>query len=140
MIVPLLDLRTADGAPAPWKDIWQKRNLLLLLADSDCGACKRVLEDWIPHLEEERATAVAIYPEAPPDDLPEEAIVLIDPEGRMASYLDVPLGTAVAADRYFSVQATRPIHERDPDEVATDTLDWIDLAERRCDECGAPVW
>src|SRR5690606_13973152 len=68
MIVPLLDLRTADGAPAPWRDIWQKRNLLLLLADSDCGACKRVLEDWIPHLEEERATAVAIYPEAPPDD------------------------------------------------------------------------
>jgi hypothetical protein len=139
MIVPLLDLRTPDGAPAPWKDIWQKRNLLMLLADPGCATCQQVLEGWIPHLDEERATAVAIYPE-PPDDAPEGAIVLIDPEERMASYLGVPRGTAVAADRYFSIQASRQIHEQGADEVASDTLGWIDLAERRCDECGAPTW
>lgn len=141
MQVPLLDLRTVDGAPAPWNDIWQKRNLLLLLADRDCESCNRVLERWLPHLSAQHATAVAIYRERP-ERVPEGVIGLLDPEGRMAAALKVPedTATAVAADRYFSVQAIEPVHELGAREVAKDTVEWIDLAERRCDECGAPVW
>jgi hypothetical protein len=139
MLVPLLDLRTLDGAPAPWKDLWQKKNLLLLIAHEDCEECPRVLERWLPHLQQEEAAAVAIYA-SPPDRPIEGVISLLDPEGKMAKALGVPSGTAVAADRYFSVQAREPVHELGAEAASEDTLAWIDLAERRCDECGVPIW
>ena len=141
MQVPLLDLKTVDGAPAPWNEIWQKHNLLLLIADEPCEECHRVLERWLPHLEEQHATAVAIYRERP-DSIPEGVIGLLDPEGRMAKALGVPEdeAVAVAADRYFSVEAVEPVHELGARAVSKDTMAWIDLAERRCDECGVPVW
>lgn len=139
MLVPLLELQTLDGAPAPWNEIWQRKNLLLLIAHEDCEECPRVLSRWLPHLEEQEAVAVAIYP-SPPADPPEGVISLLDPEGRMAKALGVPPGTAVAADRYFSVQALEPVHELGVEAVSEDTMAWIDLAERRCDECGVPIW
>lgn len=139
MIVPLLDLVTTDGKPAPWKEIWQRKNLLLLLGEAGCEECLSVLEGWIPRLQEEEAAAVAIFP-VPPERTPEGAVYLLDPEGRMAAFLGVPQGTAVAADRYFAVQAVESIHALGAKSVTEDTLSWIDLAERVCDECGAPVW
>lgn len=141
MQVPLLDLKTVDGEPAPWKQIWQRRNLLLLLTGGDCEECARVLERWKPHLEEQHATAVAIYREAP-DEVPEGVIGLLDPAGRMAEELGIPAeaDTVVAADRYFSVEAIEPVHELGARTASNEALEWIDLAERRCDECGVPVW
>lgn len=139
MLVPLLELQTLDGKPAPWGEIWQKKNLLLLLAHEDCEECPRVLQRWLPHLEEQGAVVVAIY-RSPPDAPPEGVIALLDPEGRMSKALGAPEGSAIAADRYFSVEACEPVHELGAEEASADAMAWIDLAERRCDECGVPVW
>lgn len=139
MLVPLLELRTLDGSPAPWKAIWQRKNLLLLVAHGDCAECPQVLERWLAHLHEHDAEVVVVYAE-PPATPPEGAIALLDPEGRMADALGVPPGTAVAADRYFAIKAILPVHELGPEAVSDDALDWIDLAESTCDECGVPVW
>lgn len=139
MLVPQLDLQTLDGAPAPWSEIWQKKNLLLLLAHDDCEECPRVLARWMPHLEAEEAVAVAIYT-SPPEHPPEGVIALLDPEERMSKALGVSVGSAIAADRYFSIKSIQPVHELGPEAVSEDTIGWIDLAERTCDECGAPTW
>lgn len=139
MQIPHLDLRTPEGAPAPWARLWQRKNLLLLVGHGDCDDCRRVLETWLPRLEEEEAAALAIQP-APPERPVEGVSYLVDEDGRLAEALDVSPGTVVAADRYFAVQARLPVHELGAEKAAREALDWIDLAERRCDECGVPTW
>jgi hypothetical protein len=138
--VPLLDLPTVEGGPPPWSSIWQRRNLLMLVGDDACPGCLRVLEQWSPHLGEESAAAVAVLPKKPQMEVPANVSVLLDPDFRMATALGVEPGTAVAADRYFEIQARLPVHEMGSERVARETLSWLDLAQMRCDECGAPTW
>jgi len=139
MQIPQLDLRRPDGGPARWSEFWQRKNLLLLVGHGECEECRRVLERWLPRLEEEEAVAVAAQPSAPEEPI-EGVVYLLDPEERMAGALGVAPGTAVAADRYFAVQARLPVHKLGAEKAAREALDWIDLAERRCDECGVPTW
>ncbi len=142
MNVPLLDLRTPDDQPAPWAAIWQRHNLLLLIGEDDCDACRKVMSAWDamgPLLQSENAVAVAILP-SDPGAIPDGVIVLLDPEMRMAKVIGAAPGTVVAADRYFEIQHREDLHECGAQEVVRKTLAWIDLAERRCDECGIGTW
>ncbi|WP_050725746.1 hypothetical protein [Vulgatibacter incomptus] len=142
MNIPLLDLKTPSGAPAPWKDLWQKRNVLLLIGDEECAPCRKVLDAWAglgDELRSEHAAALAIFPRDP-GGVADGIVLLEDPDGRMAEALGARPGTIVAADRYFEIQQCESLHDRDVDEVVRDTLEWIDLAERTCDECGVSTW
>lgn len=141
MILPMLDLQTPEGALFPWQEHWQKHNVLALITHPDCTACRRVLEAWsrrAPELAAENVVALAIGPaplEAPPPIHP-----IADPQGRLAARLGVEPGAIVAADRFFEILQVGDAHAGDPADAARDALDWIRLAERKCDECGVPTW
>lgn len=142
MNLPMLDLRTAEGADFSWRDLWQKRNVLVLLAHPDCAPCVRVLDDWgqqEAQLLAENTVPIVVY-DAQPDRLPEGVIALVDPEGRLARAVGASPGTVLAVDRFFEILAREDLHDFGPDEAARDALDWVRLAERKCDECGIPTW
>lgn len=137
MILPMLDLSTPDGGKAPWQSLWQRKNLLVLIADG-CDGCDQVLQEWSgmkDELQSEDAAVVAVFDEDP-GPLPGDPITLIDPEHRLADAVGVEPGTIVATDRYFEIQQAESLHDGNVDDIVKDTLGWIDLAERRCDECG----
>lgn len=142
MNLPQLELRKADGAPAPWPELWQRQNLLLLIAHPDCETCRRVLRDWSrqrEELEAENTRPLVVFAEDP-GPLDGGVEVILDPDGRLCDRLGVEPGTALAVDRYFEIRATEDVHAVGADESATDTLDWVKLAERECPECGVPTW
>lgn len=141
MNLPMLDLSTPDGGKAPWDSLWQRKNLLLLFADG-CDGCGDVLEAWSrmeDQLESENARVVAIFDEDP-GPLPGNPIALVDPDHRLADAIGVSSGTIVATDRYFEIKQAESLHDGNAEEVVQDTLGWIDLAERTCDECGVGTW
>ncbi|HWV38832.1 MAG TPA: hypothetical protein VN033_10200 [Vulgatibacter sp.] len=141
MNLPMLDLTTPDGEKAPWDSLWQRKNLLVLVADG-CPGCDEVLEMWSEMEDEiraEDAEVVAVFDEDP-GPLPGDPITLLDPDHRLADAIGVRPGTIVATDRYFEIQQAEPIPDGDVEGVVEDTLAWIDLAERRCDECGVDTW
>lgn len=142
MNLPMLELRTPDGAPFSWAGLWQRHNLLLLFGHPGCERCLRVLATWASRpeaLEAENAVALAVYP-ADPGEVPAGVRVLLNPEGRLAGRLGAAAGTMVATDRFFEILAMGDVHGQPPEAIARDGLDWVRLAERRCDECGAPTW
>ena len=142
MNLPMLDLQTREGEPVSWGDLWQRRNVLLLLAHPECPVCRRVLAAWseqAPALQAENAVALAAFP-APPADVPEGIRVIVDPGDRLARHLGVGPGSVIAADRFFAVLGSGDAHAAGAEEAARDALDWIRLAERKCDECGVPTW
>ena len=142
MNLPMLDLQTREGAPFPWPEVWQRQNLLVLFAHPSCEPCRKVLVDW-----NERATELAAENTRPlaiftgePAEAPPGITILLDPDERLAGQLGVSQGTALAADRFFEILAREDVHGLGADAAASDSIDWVRLAERRCDECGVGTW
>ncbi len=142
MMLPMLDLRTRSGEPLSWLPLWQRHNLLVLVADRDCEECLRVLDDWDEQaavLKAENTVPIAIF-EEDPGSFP-GVIVIGDPERRFAETVGVGSGTVLAVDRFFEVLDQEDVHgRRGPDFAACDAIGWVKLAERTCPECGVGTW
>ena len=141
-MLPMLDLRTRDGAPLAWRPLWQRRNLLVLFAHPACETCRRVLADWGARagvLAAENATALAVFEADPGADVPGVTVV-VDPARRLAARVGAENGTALAVDRFFEVIEAADVHAIGAETAAEDAIGWIRLAERRCPECGIGTW
>ncbi|WP_373045781.1 hypothetical protein [Vulgatibacter sp.] len=142
MNLPMLQLRNRDGSPFSWPELWQRRNVLVLVAHGSCASCRRVLADWEEQadvLAAENTTPIAIF-EEDPGETPPGVRVLVDPQRRFASQLGIPSGTVLAADRFFEVLEQEDVHAMGADEAASDSIEWVRLAERQCPECGVGTW
>lgn len=142
MNLPMLnDVRTADGNPAPWGDLFQKKNSLLLFATSDDPACDRAVEALakaVPDLDEEEAVGVVIY-DRNPGQAPDGLLCLVDSHGNLAQAVGAKPGRLVAVDRFFEVLKAVDVGN-DPAAAVDEAIGWIDLEEISCPECGAPTW
>jgi hypothetical protein len=142
MNLPMLDLETREGARFPWQELWQRQNILVLIAHPSCETCRRVLADWAEQadaLAAENTATLAVF-ESDAEEAPAGVRVIVDPGGRLRQHLDVPRGTALAADSFFEILARDDAHALGAEEAADDAIAWVKLAERKCDECGVGTW
>jgi hypothetical protein len=71
---------------------------------------------------------------------------LRDPEGTVARKLAESLGRVpgttvlAAADRFGEFYRVMDVHDRLTAKVLGEVLEWLDLAQRQCGECSAPLW
>lgn len=145
MLVPMLDLKTAEGAPVPWEQWWQHRPVALLFADAcdRCRAAIRALADHSDEVPDPESVRLVVTPDAHTVALPEgrhDLVEVIDPDGRLAEALGARPGVVIAADRFFEVRGAADLHAVDPAKAIDAVYDRIGLSEGECPECGAPVW
>lgn len=136
------DVRTADGGPAPWPELFQRKNLIVLFADEGDEACDRALAALAAearHLDDDHAVPLVVY-ERPPSRSPEGLTVLIDPERHLADRLGARPGRLLAVDRFFEVLKSVDLDGADPGTAVREAIGWLDLSEMSCPECGVSTW
>lgn len=84
-------MHTTDGRTVRAWDFKQKKNLVIVFLDANCGPCEdflRQLAQWTPDLAAREAIAFAVFLELPPlgfaESMPREVIVGVDVSGRSA--------------------------------------------------------
>lgn len=146
MLVPMLELNTADGSPVHWEHWWQHRPVALLFAHESCDRCRAAIRALANHSDEvpdPESVRLVITASAKTDSLPEgehDLVHVIDPDGRLAEALGARTGVVVAADRFFEVRGAADLHKVEPAKAVDAVYDRIGLSEAECPECGAPVW
>lgn len=141
MILPMLELSDARGHPAPWMALWQHHPVLVLVAHPGCERCHEVLaafQRYRGELSEDATRAIAIV-DAPPDEVPDDVIVLVDSDGRFASKIG-GAGRLLATDQFFDIRRSLDTHRGSSDEVIRDALGWVELSLTECPECGVGTW
>ena len=136
------DVRTADGGPAPWPELFQRRNLLVLFAEDGDEACDRAiaaLRSSVEKLDDDDAVPLVVYERAPAKP-PDGVTVLVDPGGHLARSLGAGPGKLLAVDRFFEVLKGVDVRRSDPTAAVPEAIGWLDLAEMSCPECGVPTW
>jgi peroxiredoxin len=142
-LLPSLELAFADGRPAP---LWEYRGrgpLLVFLHEAPaCGACGERLAELAaahPGYREIGAQVLAVGCAAP-DAAPGAALpalpypVLVDPAGRLAAALGLPLPALLVVGRTGEVWATwGGSHAALPD--AAEIAGWLEYALSECREC-----
>jgi hypothetical protein len=108
--VPHFELTTVDGARVPYREIWQRKNLLLVSLAGATGDDYAV--SIAPHLAEFAAldTSVVVTRDAVPG---------------------VPAPGILIADRWGEIMWTSPIGGADPEVL----VDWLRFIQARCPEC-----
>ena len=114
--VPHFAVTTLDGTRVVYRDIWQRKNLLLVLVASGEASPVR---DRLSELARISPELVALNTQC-----------VITAE-RIAG---CPASGVVIADRWGEIQAI--VHSADDDVVdADDILDWLRYVQNRCPEC-----
>ncbi|HLH21351.1 MAG TPA: hypothetical protein VK066_02435 [Chloroflexota bacterium] len=134
-LLPSLELAFPDGRPAPLWDYRGRGPLVVCLHEAPgCAACAARLAELAvahPGYREIGAQALAVGRAAPPD-LPYPT--LLDPAGRLASALDLPLPALVVVGRTGEVWAAwGGEHAALPD--AGEIAAWLEYALSECREC-----
>jgi hypothetical protein len=136
------DVRTAQGGPAPWPELFQRKNLLVLFAREGDLACDRAiegLEATAPTLDEEHAVPIVVY-DRMPSQSPEGLTVLVDPERHLAGRLGANDGQLLVVDKFFEVLKSLDVHRIPPEHAVPEAIGWLDLSEMSCPECGVGTW
>jgi hypothetical protein len=146
--IPLFLLEAEDGTPHGTREAWQRREMLVALLHANCDGCQalhRELQARAPgwHREE-----VALIPVMMPGRTGEPLLpgALKDPEGAVAWKLAERFGrvpgtaTLAVANRFGELYGVVDVHGRPTAEVLAEALEWLDLAQRQCGECSAPLW
>ncbi len=136
------DARTTSGQPAPWGDLWQKRNSLVFFAREGDEASDRTVEALqraVPDLASENAVPIVVFPKKPAR-APEGLLVLVDPDHRLAKRLNAGPGRLLAVDRFFEVLRGLDVDAANPEPAIDEAIGWIDLAQISCPECGVATW
>ncbi|WP_224244956.1 thioredoxin domain-containing protein [Hyalangium gracile] len=145
--VPLFQLPVPGGQPRGTLDAWQRREMLVALLHPGCDICQalhRSLMERAPRLRQEEVDVFSIVPSGQQGEpLPPGA--LGDAEGRISRELAQAIGAApgearlAVANRFGMLYATVNIHSGPTKAVLQDALEWLDLAQRQCGECFAPL-
>jgi hypothetical protein len=146
--IPLFQLEAEDGHPHGTREAWQRRDMLVALLHANCDACQglhRELRARAPAWRQEEVEAFTVMM---PGQSGEPLLpgALKDPEGTVTwklaeSFGRVP-GTAVlaVASRFGELYRVLDVHGRPTAQVLGEALEWLDLAQRQCGECSAPLW
>lgn len=145
--VPLFQLPVPGGQPRGTLDAWQRRDMLVALLHPGCDICHalhRVLQARAPRWQQEEIEVFSVVPPGQPGEpLPPGA--LGDSEGRVSRELAQALGAApgearlAVANRFGMLYAVLDIHGVPTEAVLHEALEWMDLAQRQCGECFAPL-
>jgi len=146
--IPLFLLEAEDGTAHGTREAWQRREMLVALLHANCEGCQalhRELQARVPGWHrEEVALFTVMMPGRPGEPLLPGA--LKDTEGTVAwklaeAYGRVPgTATLAVANRFGELYGVVDVHGRLTAEVLTEALEWLDLAQRQCGECSAPLW
>jgi hypothetical protein len=146
--IPLFLLEAEDGTAHGTREAWQRREMLVALLHANCEGCQalhRELQARGPGWHrEEVALFTVMMPGRPGEPLLPGA--LKDTEGTVAwklaeAYGRVPgTATLAVANRFGELYGVVDVHGRPTAEVLTEALEWLDLAQRQCGECSAPLW
>lgn len=143
MNLPMSDhVRTAGGGPAPWPELFQHKNLIVLFAAEGDPASDRAiaaLASEARHLDDDHAVPVVVY-ERLAGPAPDGLLVLVDPERHLADRLGARPGRLLAVDKFFEVLKSLDLGAADPDAAVREAIGWLDLSEMSCPECGVPTW
>ena len=145
--VPLFQLPVPGGPPRGTLDSWQRRDMLVALLHPGCDICQalhRVLMARAPQWRQEEIDVLSVVPSGRPGEpLPPGA--LEDSEGRVSGELAQALGASpgsarlAVANRFAKLYAVLDIHGGPTEAVLREALEWLDLAQRQCGECFAPL-
>ncbi|WP_309891636.1 hypothetical protein [Archangium sp.] len=146
--IPLFLLEAEDGTAHGTREAWQRREMLVALLHANCEGCQalhRELQARGPGWNrEEVALFTVMMPGRPGEPLLPGA--LKDTEGtvawKLAEAYGRVLGTATlaVANRFGELYGVVEVHGRPTAEVLAEALEWLDLAQRQCGECSAPLW
>jgi hypothetical protein len=146
--IPLFQLESEDGHRRGPRDAWQRREMLVALLHANCDACQGLHRELVARAPEWRKDEVEAFSVMMPGRSGEPLLpgALGDPEGRVTWKLaecfgHVP-GTAVlaVANRFGELYGVVGVHGRPTPQVLAEALEWLDLAQRQCGECFAPLW
>lgn len=145
--VPLFQLPTPGGRPYGTLDAWQRRDMLVALLHPGCDICHalhRTLMARAPRWRQEEIEVITVVPAGRPSEpLPPGA--LEDAEGHVSQELGQALGASpggaclAVANRFGNLYAVVDIHGGSTEAVLREALEWMDLAQRQCGECSAPL-
>jgi len=145
--VPLFQLPAPDGPPRGTLDAWQRREMLVALMHPGCDICHalhRMLMSRAPGWRQQEIDVFSVVPPGRPGEpLPPGA--LQDSEGRVSRELAQELGASpgaavlAVANRFGMLYAVLDIHGGPTEAVLREALEWLDLAQRQCGECSAPL-
>ncbi|NMO22129.1 hypothetical protein HPC49_36155 [Pyxidicoccus fallax] len=142
--VPLFRLEAEGGGPRGTLDAWQRRDMLVALLHPGCDVCQalhRILQERAPGLRTGEAEVMAVVPQgAAGVQVPPGA--LVDVEGRVSRSLAEAFGgegRLGIASRFGGLYAAVDIHSGPTQRVLDEALEWLDLAQRQCGECQAPL-
>jgi hypothetical protein len=145
--VPLFQLPVAGGPPRGTLDAWQRRDMLVALLHPGCDICQalqRTLMDRAPRWRQEEIEVISVVPPGRPGELAPPG-ALEDSEGRISRELAQELGASpgaarlAVANRFGTLYAVLDIHSGPTEAVLREALEWLDLAQRQCGECFAPL-
>ncbi|MCP3142622.1 thioredoxin domain-containing protein [Pyxidicoccus xibeiensis] len=142
--VPLFRLEAASGPPRGTLDAWQRRDMLVALLHPGCDVCQalhRALQERAPGLRKEEAEVMTVVPPGR-EGVPVPPGALVDVEGRVSYALAEVFGgqgRLGVASRFGGLYAAVDLHSGTPQRVLDEALAWLDLAQRQCGECQAPL-
>lgn len=146
--IPLFHLPAEDGQRRGTRDAWQRREMLVALLHSNCEECQGLHRELLARAPGWRREEVEAFSVGMPGR-PGEPLLpgsLRDAEGavsaRVAEACGHEPGTALlaVANRFGELYAGVRVHGRPTAQVLAEALEWLDLAQRQCGECSAPLW
>lgn len=139
--LPLFELKDAEGRPRGTLPAWQRREVLLaVLHGEGCEPCGRLsagLQARAEALARDEVQVLVVVPEGA-----RLVGALRDPTGRVVHALLAALGARdgearlAVANRFGQLYAALDAHAEG---VLEEGLGWLDLAQRQCGECQAPL-
>ncbi|MBN1208392.1 MAG: hypothetical protein JXB05_26260 [Myxococcaceae bacterium] len=145
--VPLFQLPVPGEHPRGTLDAWQRRDMLVALMHPGCDICQALHRALMARAPRWRSEEIEVFSVVPPGQ-PEEPLplgALQDSEGRISRELAQALGASpeaallAVANRFGKLYAVLNIHGGPTEEVLREALEWMDLAQRQCGECFAPL-
>lgn len=147
--IPLFELKAEDGQLHGTREAWQRRDMLVTVLHANCDACQglhRELRARAPALHREEVEVLTVMMPGPPGAPPLPGALRDDEAGtvtwKLAECFERVPGTAVlaVANRFGELYGVVDVHGRPTARVLGEALEWLDLAQRQCGECSAPLW
>ncbi|WP_044192679.1 hypothetical protein [Hyalangium minutum] len=145
--VPLFQLPVPGGPPRGTLDAWQRRDMLVAVLHPGCDICHALHRMLMARAPGWRSEEIEVFSVVPPGRLGEPLPpgALQDSEGRVSQELMKELGASpggavlAVANRFGTLYAVLDIHSGPTEAVLKEALEWLDLAQRQCGECFAPL-
>ena len=105
-------------------ELWQRREMVVAVLDDRCPECDGIRAELAQHQERWAKEEVG-------------CVFLRAGSDRANEFSMEP--ALIIANRFGQFYAELPIHGRQPGASVSEALEWVDLAQRQCGECQAPL-